>query len=167
MFKYLTVLVFCISSLFLHRTALAITPTFHVNQEINFGTITLSTGSCLMIATTGALTAFQGNFLCTLPDGSRKGNYTIIANPNKTVQVKITPNLDHGDGIIFNARAYMTSDSDAKGIINKTDFVEINSGTSGIINIDLGGELIINTVFPAGQTINFNFDGAIEWNELP
>ena len=166
MFKRATVILFLSIGVLHQGSAFAITPTFHVNQEMDFGTLILSTGSCLMIATTGALTAFQGNFLCTLPDGSHNGNYTIIANPNKTVQVRILPSLDHGDGIVFNVRAFMSSDSESKGIVNKTDFVEIDSGASGIINIEVGGELFINSVFPAGQTKTFTFDGGIEWDEL-
>ncbi len=147
-------------------SALALTPTLFVNQEIHFGALTPVIGSCLMIATTGALTSFTGQFLCISPDGSHNGNYTITANPNKIVQIKILPNLDNGNGVVFNARAYATSDNDAKGILNNTNFVEINSGTSGVINIDLGGELIISSIFPSGQTINFSFDAAIVWNEI-
>lgn len=153
-------------SLLTPRNASAITPTFFVNQEIHFGILSLSPGSCLMIATSGAITSWQGDLICILPGGSQNGLYTITANPNKTVQIKIPPNLDDGNGLTFNPRAYITSDSDAKGLVNNSEFIEIDSGASGVITIYLGGELSISTMQVSGQTINFNFDAAIEWNEL-
>jgi hypothetical protein len=145
---------------------LAITPTFNFVQEINFGNLILSTGSCRMIPSSGTLISFQGTFLCDLPGDAQVGKYTIIANPNKQVQVKILPNLDNGDGYMFNARVNMVSDVSQKVIVDNTEFVEINSGSSGIINITVGGDLVVYALLPAGQTFNFVYDPAIEWNEL-
>lgn len=164
--KYCLFAILIFTSLLASRNALAITPTFFVNQEINFGILSLSPGSCLMIATSGAITTWQGDLICILPAGVQNGLYTITANPNKTVQIKVLPNLDNGNGITFNPRVYITSDSEAKGIINNSDFVEVNSGVSGVITIYLGGELSVSTMQISGQTINFNFEDAIEWNEL-
>jgi hypothetical protein len=144
----------------------AITPSFNVNQEIDFGTVMPATGSCLMFPETGQLAPFQGNFVCTLPDGSQNGVYTIIANPNKQVQVKFLPSLDNGEGFVFNPRVSLVSDSDRKYIVNNIGFVNIDSGSSGIINLYLGGELTINSILPTNQTIQFNFADAIEWDEL-
>ncbi len=144
----------------------AITPTFSVNQEINFGSVILTTGSCSMIPTTGALTYYQGMFICEFPKGAQNGSYTITANPNKIVQIKMKPNLDNGNGYMFNPKASVFSDVQQKVIYNNNDFVEINSGDSGIINIYLGGDLTVYNNIPSGQTINFTFDEAIEWNEL-
>lgn len=144
----------------------AITPSFNVVQEIDFGNLILMTGSCRMVPSSGILIAFQGTFLCELPGDSQVGKYTIIANPNRQVQVKMLPNLDNGDGYMFNARVNMVSDSEQKVIFDTAAFVEINSGASGIINIDVGGDLTVYSILPSGQTFNFTYDPAIEWNEL-
>jgi hypothetical protein len=146
--------------------AFAITPSINLVQKINFGNLILSTGSCRMFPDNGVLTSFQGTFLCELPGDSRVGKYTIIANPNRQVQVKVLPNLDNGDGYSFNPRVNLLSDVGQKVIVNNTEFVEINSGISGIINIDIGGDLTVYSLLPAGQTFNFIYDPGIEWNEL-
>jgi hypothetical protein len=166
MFRFLlSISIFCLC-IILSLNTFAITPTFNVVQEIKFGSLILSTGSCRMIPSTGALISFQGMFLCDLPSESQVGKYTIIANPNKQVQVKMLPNLDNDDGYEFNARVNMVSDSEQKVIFNTTDFVEINSGDSGMINIDVGGDLTVYSLLPSGQTFNFTYEPAIEWNEL-
>jgi hypothetical protein len=144
----------------------AITPTINLVQTINFGNLILSTGSCRMFPDNGVLTNFQGTFLCGLPGDSQVGKYTIIANPNRQVQVKVLPNLDNGDGYNFNPRVNLLSDIGQKVIVNNTEFVEINSGISGIININIGGDLTVYSLLPAGQTFNFIYDPGIEWNEL-
>ncbi|MDN4503228.1 hypothetical protein QX776_12510 [Alteromonadaceae bacterium BrNp21-10] len=166
MIKRIFNLIFIVNVLLFSHNALSLTPTFHMGQEINFGSIVLSTGSCSMIPTTGALTSHVGQFICEFQAGSQYGSYTITANPNKIIQVKMTPDLDNGSGYIFNPRASMFSDVASKVVHNNTDFVEINSGSSGIVNIYLGGELTVYSLPSAGQTINFSFDAAIEWNEI-
>lgn len=144
----------------------AITPTFNVMQDINFGNVTLTTGNCRMSAVSGALGPESGTFLCDLPGESQLGKYVIMANPDKIVQIKIKPNLDNNNGYMFNPKAVLKSDVQQKVIENNTEFVEINSGTSGMINITLGGVLTIYELLPAGTTFNFSYDDAIEWDEL-
>jgi hypothetical protein len=146
----------------------AITPTFNIVQEINFGPLTLATGSCRMLPLDGRIIAFEGTFLCDLPsDVRQKGKYTIIANPNKQVQFRFSRILDDGDGYSFNPRVNLISDSNQTVLFDTTEFVQINSGDSGIINIDIGGDLKVTELIPPGQTINFTFENAIQWNELP
>ncbi|MGS2720624.1 hypothetical protein [Paraglaciecola aestuariivivens] len=148
------------------KAGMAITPTFNIVQEIEFGTVLPTTGSCLMHPETGELFAFSGEFICAISENSQIGIYTIIANPNKEIQVKFPPNLDDGTGTIFNPRVQMESDTERKYIVNNNNFVSIDSGASGVVNLYLGGELTISTIYPFEQTINFNFVGAIEWEEI-
>ena len=143
-----------------------ITPTFNIVQTIKFGTVLPATGSCLMHPETAELFAFQGEFICALSESAQNGIYTIIANPNKDIAIRFTPNLDDGAGIIFNPRVQLESDTERKYILNNNNFVLIDSGDSGIVNLFLGGELSISEIFAFDQTISFDFVDAIEWNEI-
>jgi len=158
--------VFSSSALLVSYSIQAITPTFNFVQDIEFGTVLPTTGSCLMHPETAELFAYSGEFICSISEEAQNGIYTIIANPNKEIQVRFTPNLDDGSGIMFNPRVQMESDTERKYIVNNISFVSINSGDSGIVNLYLGGELTITTVFSFERIIPFNFVDAIEWDEI-
>ncbi|AEP30356.1 hypothetical protein [Brumicola nitratireducens] len=160
--------VYCIGTLALIFSAAGytITPTFNIVQTIKFGTVLPATGSCLMHPETAELFAFQGEFICAISESAQNGIYTIIANPNKDIEIKVTPSLDDGAGIMFNPRVQLESDTERKYILNNNNFVIIDSGDSGIVNLFLGGELSISEIFAFDQTISFNFVDAIEWNEI-
>ena len=147
---------------------LAITPTFNVVREIDFGAVLPEPGSCRMLANTGAIVSYVGQYICLLHETSQTGRYDIIANPNKTIRVKVLPNQNTGTGIEFNPYIELVSDGFTKEVIyNNVGFKQINSGTDGIVELHVGGDLKINTSFPYGQTINFSFVDAIEWYEDP
>lgn len=168
MWKYYLQISIFLKFVILSFNVFAITPTFNLVQEINFGPLTLSTGSCRMLPSDGRIIAFEGSFLCDLPSNNTQvGKYTIIANPNKQVQVRFSRILDDGNGYRFNPRMNLVSDSNQTVIFNTTEFVQINSGDSGIININVGGDLTVYELIPPGQTINFVFENAIQWDELP
>jgi hypothetical protein len=147
---------------------LAITPTFNVVREINFGDVMPVTGSCRMSASTGVIISYIGQFICLLHDNAQNGRYTIIANPNKIIRVKVLPNQNDGNGIVFNPYIELVSDGFTKEVIyNNVGFKQMNSGADGIVEFYVGGDLKVSTEFPYGQTINFSFVDAIEWYEDP
>jgi hypothetical protein len=148
--------------------AIAITPTFSVIREVHYGVLLPESGSCRMIASTGTITNYIGELICVLPEGVQNGRYTITANPHKTIRVKILPNLDNGNGIIFNPYVELISEGEiGKVISNNIGFVEIDSGVTGIVELYVGGDLTISGTFGFGQTVNFSFADGIEWHELP
>jgi hypothetical protein len=147
--------------------AQALTPTFYVVQEIHFGTVQPVSGSCSMTRETALVSAHQGQFICILPQDAKNGHYTITANSNKIVQIKIPPNLDDGNDIIFNPNVILKSDVENKVIYNNAEFQTIHSGTSGNIDIYMGGEITVSTTYSLGKTVTFSFLDIIEWNELP
>jgi hypothetical protein len=148
-------------------SAQALTPTFFTVQEIHFGTIQPVSGSCSMTRETAFVSAHNGQFICILSKEAKNGHYTITANPNKIVQIKFPPNLDDGNGVVFNPNVILKSDVENKVIYNNAAFQTIHSGTSGVINIYMGGEITVSTTYSMGQIITFSFPNAIEWNELP
>lgn len=165
MFKYLikVLLLFVIS-----KSALAVIPAFNVIREIHFGNILPVAGSCRMSASTGIIISYIGQNICILQDTANNGRYTIIGNPNKVIRVKILPNQNNGDGVIFNPYIEMVSSGFTKEIIyNNVGFKQINSGADGIVDLYIGGDLITSRTYPYGQTINFSFADSIEWYEDP
>jgi hypothetical protein len=147
--------------------AQAFTPKFHVVQEIYFGTVQPVSGSCSMTRETAFVSAHLGQFICILPQDAMNGHYTITANSNKIVQIKIPPNLDNGNDIMFNPNVILKSDVENKVIYNNTEFQTIHTGTSGIIDIYMGGEITVSTTYSLGRIVSFSFPEVIEWNELP
>lgn len=165
MFKYPIKILFLLA---ISNSALAITPTFNVTREIHYGEVLPVAGSCRMIAGTGVMMSYIGQNICILTDTAQNGRYTIIANPHKTIRVKVLPNQNTGGGIIFNPYIELISTGFIKEVIyNNVGFKQINSGADGIVDLYMGGDLITSTVFPYGQTINFDFVDAIEWYEDP
>lgn len=164
MFKYsIKILLLVISN-----SVMAITPTFNVVRDIHFGDILPAPGSCRMSASTGVIISYIGQFICVLHDTAQNGRYTIIANPNKIIRVKVLPNQNTGDGVIFNPYIELVSSGFTKEIIyNNVGFKQMNSGADGIVDLYIGGDLVTSTVYPYGQTINFSFPDAIEWYEDP
>ena len=153
---------------FISSSALAITPTFNVVREIHYGVVLPVAGSCRMIASTGVLMSYIGQNICILTDTAQNGRYTIIANPNKIIRVKVLPNQDTGNGIIFNPFIEMVSTGFTQQVIfNNVGFKQINSGADGVVDLYMGGDLTTNTTFSNGQTIPFSFADAIEWYEDP
>jgi hypothetical protein len=165
MLKYLinVLMLFIVSN-----SALAVIPAFNVVREIHFGNVMPVAGSCRMSASTGVIISYIGQNICILQETAHNGRYTIIANPNKIIRVKVLPNQNDGNGVIFNPYIEMVSTGFTKEIIyNNVGFKQINTGTDGIVELFMGGDLIISRTYPYGQTINFSFADSIEWHEDP
>ncbi|MFT4810826.1 MAG: hypothetical protein ACJAWT_001094 [Glaciecola sp.] len=159
---------FILSIYWLSLELMAITPTVNVLQEIYFGVILPSSGGCRMIASTGAIISNNGLNTCILPEDSQNGLYTITANPNKIIRVSVQPNQDNDAGIIFNPFIELVSEGFVTKIIfNNTGEQTINSGVDGIVDLYLGGDLLINTTYGFNKTIPFSFLDAIVWSEDP
>jgi len=150
------------------RSVIAITPTISILREIHYGILLPESGSCRMIASTGVITSYIGQFVCILPESAHNGRYTVTANPNKVIRFKILPDLDTGTGIVFNPYVELISVGEVgKVISNNVGYVDINSGVTGIVEVYVGGDLTITGSNSYGQTISFNFADGIEWFEVP
>jgi hypothetical protein len=146
----------------------ALTPSFTVLQEIDFGIVLPEPGSCRMIASTGAIVSFSGTNICILPEDSQNGRYSIVGDPNIVYRVKVLPDQDNGDNIVFNPYIELVSDGFVKVIIsNNVGYKIIDSGPDGIVDLYLGGDLVLDTTFSSNQTFIFSFVDAIEWSENP
>lgn len=144
----------------------AITPSFHVNKKINFGLVFFITGHCTMDHDTGAITASTPSKMCGSNGNGTRGYYSIIANPNKQISFKINQRNNEGDGFLYIPAGELVSDTETI-VITPNVAQQINSGSSGVVNIYLGGQFfIVSQASPSTNYTIMKTDG-IEWSELP
>jgi len=140
----------------------AITPYIVETQTLYFGNIIFIPGSCLMAYDTQVVTNLTPQNICVSNSGTT-GGYRVFANPNKQVQITVKSHGDSGNGIIYVPDGQIVSDFESALIIADTTKT-INSGTSGIIDITIGGRLTINSTLSASNSYTELFD--IEFVEL-
>jgi len=140
----------------------AITPYIVETKTLFFGNIIFIPGSCLMVYDTQVINNLTSSTICTNSTGTA-GTYQIFANPNKQVQIKIKSHGDTGNGIIYVPNGELVSDFESALIIADTTKT-INSGTSGIIDITIGGRLTINSMIASSASYGELFE--IEFTEL-
>jgi hypothetical protein len=157
---------------FLHLSSYAaITPTFFINQDVNFGVILFRDGNCTMDHVTGQITDANPSIMCgDVNSGasgtSVAGEFIIVANPNKQVEIKINQLDNQGDGIIYIPRGELISDFETITITPNVK-QSINSGSSGTIEIKVAGQLFITNEISPSKQFELTIEEGIEWNELP
>jgi hypothetical protein len=139
-----------------------ITPYIVETKTISFGNIIFIPGSCLMAYDTQVITNITSQNICINSSGTT-GGYRVFANPNKQVQIKLNSHGDSGNGIIYVPDGQLVSDI-ANALIIADTTKTINSGTSGIIDITIGGRLTINSMLSSSSAYNELF--TIEFTEL-
>jgi len=140
----------------------AITPYIVETKTLYFGEIIFIPGSCSMAYNTQVISNLTSSNICTSSTGT-SGTYQIFANPNKQVQIKLKSHGDTGNGIIYVPDGELVSDFESAIIIADTTKT-INSGASGIIDISIGGRIIINSMLSSSSAYSELFD--IEFTEL-
>jgi len=120
------------------------------------------TGSCEMAHDTSILTNLSGN-VCSTSTGSR-GHYKIYSTPNTTVRIVVRPHNNSGDGVIMSPDGVIFSDSTAAIAFVEHATTNIDSGTSGIVEIYIGGTLTLVSKPNTSQTYNFSFE--IDYSEI-
>lgn len=144
----------------------AVTPSFHVNKAISFGLVLFITGNCTMSHETGLITVSNPSQMCGSNGKGIQGYYTIIANPNKQISFRIDQRDNEGDGFLYVPAGELISDFETVTIIpNSTQ--QIDSGSSGIVNIYLGGQLFIVSPTTPSSSFTLTKVAGIEWSELP
>jgi hypothetical protein len=144
----------------------ALTPSFSVNKEISFGLVLFIPGNCTMDHNSGAITVSNPSKMCGSNGNGVRGYYTIIANSNTQISIKISQRDNEGDGFLYIPAGELVSDFETVVIIPNTT-QQIDSGSSGVVNIFLGGQLLIVSPTTPSSNITFTKVAGIEWSELP
>lgn len=143
-----------------------ITPYLTTDKEISFGHVLFISGNCTMSHTDGTFTLSNPDVMCGYASKGVPGRYVIIANPNRQISINILQRNNDGDGFIFIPEGEFISDFETVAItVNVAQ--QINSGTSGVVNIQVGGRLFINSQTTPNSNFNLIKVDGIEWSELP
>ncbi|MFT5852083.1 MAG: hypothetical protein ACI87J_002059 [Colwellia sp.] len=142
-------------------------PELFVVKNFNFGSLMFLPGSCQMDPLTGSLTAFSGRFLCTYPINSSNGEYIIKCDPHRIIRIRIITQYDNGNYAVFTPRVRVKNEIEDVEIYNEVNFVEIDSGDFGQVNIYLGGELNIIVQEAPNTRVNFSIENGLEWEIKP
>jgi hypothetical protein len=141
-------------------------PFLTTENEIFFGKIMFRPGNCQMDHATGNIIVSNPDIMCDLEDQGIAGRYTIIAHPNKQVDIKFNRRNNEGDGFIFIPEGIIFSDVESL-TITADSTQQLNSGISGIIRIQVGGRLFVTQQIAPSSTFTLNELAGIEWDELP
>ena len=131
-------------------------------SRIDFGSLIYISGGCVMAYDTKLITNVIGSNICISEEG-QLGKYRIYADPHTDITITVKSHNDNGNGIIYVPDGEVTNDIESKLIIADIG-ITINSETSGIIDINLGGRIRINGILSSNNNYSENF--SIEFNEI-
>jgi hypothetical protein len=143
-------------------------PFFNEVQEIDFGELLGLTGTCLLDHDSGLITDGGGS-LCPFPNDryGTPGKYQIVATPNTNVEILIDRRPNSGDGISYTPsgifQVFGESDTNITAEITQT----INSGSTGVITILLGGTLVASVPQSFNSSFSISIEDGITFNEVP
>ncbi|MDO6486608.1 hypothetical protein Q4503_02780 [Colwellia sp. 6_MG-2023] len=159
--KLTLIVIFCLFFTFFHSSTKADAYIIE-RSRINFGSLIYISGGCVMAYDTKLITNVIGSNICISEEG-QLGKYRIYADPHTEIAITVKSHNDNGSGIIYVPDGEVTNDIESKLIIADTG-ITINSETSGIIDINLGGRIRINGILNSNNTYSENF--SIEFNEI-
>ena len=148
--------VMLLSSILFNPAAYAVALGIYPLENLNFGSLTPLIGRCQMDPTTGVVTNLVGN-LCANVGNTSRGFYRIVAEKNTLMRVTVNYRLDSGDGFSFIPEGKITS-SEWQSTISAGSFIDIDSGPTGWIDINVGGQLIFNSPPTPGSSYSIDFD---------
>ena len=143
-----------------------ITPVFGANDEIYFGAMLFIQGNCTMSHVDGSFSNINPAMMCGASGKGTPGHYSIVAEPNRMVSIKIIQRDNQGDGLLFVPTGELISDVETLAITPGTD-QEINSGVSGVVDIRVGGSLYVLSPLSPGVDYQLEVSKGIEWSVLP
>jgi hypothetical protein len=121
-----------------------------------------SLGACDLAYDTSVLSNSSGA-ICSAATGSR-GHYKVYAAPNTTVRIVVKPHNNSGDGVVFFPEGVIFSDSTPAISYLDNNTTNIDSGTSGIVEIYVGGNLTL--VSKPSVSTSYNFTYEIDFSEI-
>lgn len=146
--------------------AYAITPSLNIDQEISFGQVMFTQGNCTMSHIDGEFSNTSPQNKCGGYGRGTPGRYVIIANPNKQIRIQLLQLSDLGNGYLFTPSGELVSDTETL-TITPGIAQDIDSGTSGVVRINVGGSFFWSIQNTPNAVVNLIREDGIEWSELP
>jgi hypothetical protein len=145
----------------------AITPYITLVDNLSFGEILGLPGSCYLAHDTKEVIDSAGS-LCPAQEseGGTPGKFILYANANKQVNIKIKNKINDGDGLSFTADGVYSVSGLPDITILPNQFQLIDTGSTGIIIITIGGTLTSSIQQNFSSSYNLNVIDGIEFFEL-
>ncbi len=143
-----------------------ITPYFATNNDIGLGSVLFVPGYCTMSHEDGSFSDLAPAVMYGLGGPATPGRYAIVANPNQQISITLLQRDDQGDGIMFIPQGEVISKTETH-TLTAVVAQEIDSGTSRVINIHVGGRLFVLSSIAPGSNIEFTLVDGIEWSVVP
>lgn len=136
-------------------------------SELDFSDFLPITGSCTMDLN-GNVEDMPGSQMCIASDVGKIAQYRIIARSNINVNIQVnTRTPQDGDGLTFTPIGKLTSDVADIDIVPGQVHI-VNSGTSGIIDIKFGGQIILsNNFFGSDMIHQVEMEAVLVWEDTP
>jgi len=147
--------------LLLSNTVFAAVPFLNQTSTINFGNLIFIPGGCDMAYDTKTIVNNTSANICIDPEG-QLGKYRITADPSIPITITVKTHNDDGSGIIYVPNGQAVSDTESK-LLSANIATVIDSGTSGFIDITLGGRIQVSVTLSASSSYDESFD--IEFTE--
>lgn len=135
-------------------------------DDISFGELLGKNGSCELDATTNIIGNHTGS-LCLYNKTGTPGRYLIVSSPDKIIRIRINTKTNSGDGITFIPSGVYRVTGEVDVAIVANQYQNIDTGTTGILEIKLGGVLAAQIELSLASTFTFTNMTGIDWNELP
>ena len=135
------------------------------SASTSFGArIVPQTGSCHLDYDTSLLTSTAGN-ICVNNQSGTRGHFKVFATPHTTVRIVVRPHNDDGNGVAFFPDGVIFSDSTTPIAFVENSTTNIDSGTSGIVEIYIGG--VLTLVSKTSSSTTYTFLNEIDFIEIP
>ena len=142
----------------------------YVNEVnvIHFGELLGLSGVCELDYDTKLLTSISGQ-LCPFMGTTygEPGKYMIVASPYKQISIQVKSRINNGDGLTYIPSGAYRVFNEVDIAIIPNEFQTINSGSTGVITILIGGSLTSATNQDFNSSYRVDIISGIEFNELP
>lgn len=125
-------------------------------EKLDFETLLPKEGSCFYDANEDKKSDLKKNSTCSSFSGS-KGIFKLIAKPKSFVEIEFKSSESSDGKVIFKPEGIIRVDFNEFGFYSNKP-IRVNTGDTGVINIEVGGDLIFLTDMGYGENLSVDYD---------
>lgn len=141
----------------------------YIVNNMDFSVFKATEGECDLDSTTGDVTELSGDGFCAYANDAEPAKIRFVGTPNEDYEFRLTLlAASNANGYLFTPEGTITSDSESESIVVDS-FVEVNAGSTGIIEILVGGTLNVDSSVNLQSETDYRIREVftISWQEAP